>query len=321
QKLAHCTYKLKLADKAINYIERSLEFDINIKAHNYKMATCYFLLGQLDQAIIQMKELLNITDNLHNEKPYNLLLDLFLKAFKLGIYDSHTFYIFELFTKKLGIIYKDFLEKEININDIKDTEILFDLAKHTLAQKKYLTSSIFLKKILKVNKNHLFALQLLGKIYYNYSKTKEKGIKIFFLLEKKNKTDGEIDFYLGLNYYENGDYKHSLKLFKQSKEKNYSNYKLFEKLGECYLQLNKKQFAIKYFARAINMESNNPELHLKLGKLYLEKKEYQKAIKYFKKTTKLDKDNKEAHLHLSTTYKLILNHESENHYSKYLNLN
>ena len=54
QKLAHCTYKLKLADKAINYIERSLEFDINIKAHNYKMATCYFLLGQLDQAIIQM---------------------------------------------------------------------------------------------------------------------------------------------------------------------------------------------------------------------------------------------------------------------------
>ena len=319
-KLIELCYELGLSNKTLIYIDKALKSKVMVPNLTYKLAVSYFLVGQKSLSLEKLSDLLNLS-----EPPEGTIdqqcLSLFTQAFHQGIYDAHCFKILEILTNEMGLNFQSFLDKEIRLDEIRNPTVLLTLAKQFQELKKYRTSAQYLRQILSKNKSNIQALKELGKIYYTHSKSKEKGIDIFLYLAKKNKTDGEIDCYLGLYYYNQDSWPLAIQYLEKAIAKNHHSFKLFEALGESYFQMDDRPNAKQSFQSALEMKPQNPKLAMRLAKLYLELEDYHKAIKLLKQMSDQDNDNKEIHFLLSAAYKKVLEEESEKHYQKYMELN
>ncbi len=320
-KVADMAYRLGQYQKALHYFELAQKSDLSISHLAHKKSICYIQTDQKLEALKELADLLNETESQVYDDLPQALFDSYLKAYKLGIYDSYTFQVLEALADELQISYQSVIEKEIHPEDIENPDALILLAKHFLKKQNYQKGIEILKRVLEAHSKHPAALCELGKIYYTKDELKRKAIKFFLYLENKKKTDGEIDFYLGLYYFELKRWKKSAQLFEQALGKNYKPLNIYELLGNAYTRLNQSQQAKKYFHKVLQLEPNQVQVMIQLGRLYLNDKNYREAIQILRQALDIDQENKEGHLYLSSAYKLILENESEKHYSKYMDLN
>lgn len=320
EKIALFSYQLKKVEKALNYFEQCQEFEISIKHLKYKKALCYYITDNYEESVNQLLELLNENRNETKTNKFQMLYDLIKRTFSLSIYDDTTFYVLEDLCQKLELSYPKVIEEDFNTKYIHNNEVLILLAIQFRKLKKYKTALKFLKRILKNNSKHLLALMELGKIYIIHEHLKEKGIEIFLYLEKLKKTDGEIDFYLGMYYFEQDQLEQVITYYLSAINKNFKNDELYKNLGEIYSKKEDYTQAITYFELAAQMNKQNEGVKVSLSNAYIHEKEYEKAIKLLKEIITHNEKNKEAHLLLSSVYRLILEDKSKEHYSKYLDL-
>lgn len=320
EKAAQFSYLLKKSEKALKYFDQAQDLDITIKHIKYKKALCYYLLEQYEESLNQFYELLNETELKSDKSTFEKLYELIKRTFALGIYDSITFEVLEDICLKLNSSYSKAVETDFNTKYIHNNEVLILLAEQFSKLKKYKSSLKFLKKILKNNPKHFPALNELGKIYYKHKHLKDKAIEIFLYLEKLKKTDGEIDFYLGLYYLESDKLDRVIPYLLSAVNKNFKTFDVYKNLGDIYIKQKDFSQAITYYDFASNIDNNNNELNLSLSKAYLEDKQYDKAISLLKDIIANNDNNKEAHYLLSSAYRSILEDKSNEHYSKYLDL-
>ncbi len=320
-KVADMAYRLGQFQKALHYFDLAQKSDLSISHLAHKKSICYIQTDQKEEALKQLADLLNESEPQVYDNLSQGLFNSYLKAYKLGIYDSYTFQVLEILADELQISYQAVIEKEIHLKDIEDPDALILLAKHFLKKQNYQEGIGILKRVLEAHDKHPAALGELGKIYYTQEESKRRAIKFFLYLENKKKTDGEIDFYLGLYYFELKRWKKSARLFEQALGKGYKSLNIYEFLGNTYAQLKQFQQAKMYFLKALELKPNQVQNMVQLGRLYLNEKHYQEAITILRQALNIDQNNKEGHLYLSSAYKLILENESEKHYSRYMDLN
>ncbi len=320
-KAADIAYRLGQFQKALHYFDLAQKSGLSISHLAHKKSICYIQTDQKREALKQLAGLLNESEPQVYDNLSQGLFNSYLKAYKLGIYDSYTFQILESLADELQISYQTVIAKEIHPKDIEDPDTLILLAKHFLKKQNYQEGIEILKRVLEAHNKHPAALRELGKIYYTQEELKRRAIKFFLYLENKKKTDGEIDFYLGLYYFELKRWKKSARLFEQALGKDYKSLNVYEFLGNAYTQLNQFEQAKMYFQKALELKPNQVQNMVQLGRLYLNEKHYQEAITILRQALDIDQNNKEGHLYLSSAYKLILENESEKHYSKYMDLN
>ena len=327
--LINLSYQAFQLKKTLKYIleneQASQDSRLDLKNIDYKKAICQYFIQDKYVSLQALKTLIGVEEDPQNlpvntpKDPflYRELLREYLKAYRLGLYDIWTFKIFEDLSEKLSFSYEDFIDEDIEIEKIERWEVLLFIAKQLLKRKKYLQSQKYLKKVLEIKKDSIAAIRELSKIKYSQDPNNPKALQWFKELDIQKETDGQIDYYLGLEKKKAQDWPAAQLYMSRAERKGFQSPSLKKHLGEAYVQLKDYEKAKQCLTVALKENKNSIESCLLLGEVYMAQKDYQKAILIFKQVLNQEKDNKQAHLKLSKTYRTILESESEEHYWKY----
>ncbi len=320
KKVANLNYSLEYFENALYYFNLAEKQKVIIINITYRRAMISLFHGEKEKAIDYLMDILKHTHFPQTINPSNTLLILIVNAFKLGIFDPQTFKAIDILLNELKIPFKAFINKEIKPETINEPDSLLNLAKILIEKKKYQSGIQILKKLLNQNKKNYHALRELSKVYYFFQNKKDMAYNIFFLLDKKKKTDREIDFYLAMYYFDLRIWNKAIIFFEKAINKNFYHPELYNKLVDTYKELGDHQSAKYFIKQAILKDPENIQLKILLGMIYFNANENNKAIRQFKKIIEIDPENKLAHYYLSKIYKDVLHKESKEHYSKYLDL-
>jgi len=111
-------------------------------------------------------------------------------------------------------------------------------------------------------------------------------------------------FYIGENYYVNGEYKKAIEYFERCNEIDKS-YDCLNYIGCCYLGLKDYNTAINIFNLVIESCPNSARPVFNLGRAYLKLGDFNSALNSFHKAITINPNSEDAYYYLGVCYQKI----------------
>jgi len=224
-----------LYDKAITYLEQALRSKPKNKTYKAALADCYEKSGQLAAAMHTYKELADLeTDS----------------AAKASIYSRVGTMHLKLGESKEALHY---LEKAAAQHP-KNPDILYDLAAAYDALSKKTEAIDTLEKALKLNPEHLNALEFLGNLYFEHEK----------------------------------DYRTAIKYLTTTTQLDPKRFNARVRLGTCYFKLGNRIEGVRVWESVLKEDPRNTSALFGLGSFYAENGQYDEAVGIYHQLVKLN---------------------------------
>ena len=318
-RISNIFYDKRTYDRALYYYRVCIDNNVQIPNIEYRLAICYYFEGIHQKSAIILMHLFNYSNLKDLNITKKLLFELFFRTVKLSIHDENAYEILFDLASSLDPKYFGYISDYIDIDKITNTNILLKIAQHYISKEQLDKASLFLEKSISIDEFNYNAYKELSKLYFKNKQYKE-ALKMFFELDNKGKTDGEIDFLIANFFYNDNQFKRAIPYYENSLSKSYSNMNIYRCLGYCYEKIENWTQAIENYRRYLKYDMYNYSIMNLIGNVYQKSGDYDRAIAEFKKILRHDKNNKEAHLNLSQTYKLIISNESDKHLEEYMRL-
>ena len=250
-------------DVAYSYLKTAVEINPNyVEGHNH-LGVYYTRNKKYTEAINSFKKALQIDFvfvdahyNLANvyleRKEYAMALSHFKEVVRVSPGDHEAYYF-------MGVCC-------INDNNEKDAEAFFHESNRLKAD--YAPAAINLCKILIKKQDYAMAKNTL-----------------FFLL-KKDASQPEVNFLLGLIYKMQQKYPKAVHHFREVVLKDKDNAEAYNLLGECCLEMELDKQAESFFVMALKLDMSYINPFVNLGNLYYKQKRYTDAIPYLEEYLK-----------------------------------
>jgi len=286
---------------------KSLNKDIDLKDKitplYIKIGDKYFNEGNFDKAISYYQKAINndksvyekIKDKLfkayknygiklYKQKQYISALKYLKEAEKIKSEDIDIIYYLGNLYLKTGDLKKSlkYFEKYLSYKP-SDAEILKKMAIIYLESGNIVQAKKYAEKLLALNKSKDVANFIIGAYYYTYEKNPQKALSYLLKAENYGYKKGNLYYYIGRIYYDQGNYLRAITYLTEALSKGYKNEKVYYYRALSYLKLKDYRKAINDLSMVIKHNPNNGEAYFLRGKLYYEhgnyvKGEYKKAI-------------------------------------------
>ena len=178
----------------------------------------------------------------------------------------------------------------IGMNQDLKIDETFNLAVKNHIKNNLKEAQNFYNQVLKINPNHINALNNLGGLFKQLGETKtaksfyNKTVKI-----NPNFTDGHNN--LGIIYRELGDHQKAVSCYKKAIEINPNFVNAHYNLGIIYRELGDHQKAVSCYKKAIEINPTHINSYNNLGIVLEELGEYKKALSYYEKGIEINPNN------------------------------
>ncbi len=184
----------------------------------------------------------------------------------------------------------------------KDVEARVRLANLYIGENMNAEAKLELEQVLKINKNHIAALTLLGTVYETQGQDSKAVTYYKRSIAVAEKTEFQaLNIYLYEAYYRLGsiymkrkEYDKAIEVLKKDSQLNPMDSDLHNQLGRAYLKKGDSDTAIVEFSEALKYVPNFAEAHYGLGQAYEKKGDKAKAIEEYKNALKYKSDYEEA---------------------------
>lgn len=206
------------------------------------------------------------------------------------------FYLFYSFYPKNNI--KNLFSKEMNLANAKlkdiilgESDNLFISARAAYKNKKYGQAIGYCDKILKINRDDFFALEILANSYFEKKIYHNAILNYKKLINIGEGNQGRYNEQIGLSYYNKKEYKNSLRYFKKAIEIEPSNSQYITALGASLFELEKYKKALVHVEEAVKNEPNNARYLNNLGAILKCLKRTDEALIHVRKAVNIESDN------------------------------
>ena len=307
--IGYCHIKLGNYDKAIMYLEKSVNLKYDDYLSRYYLGNTYFLIQAYDKALEHLNESVKLKN------------DCFDSWFDLGILyqvideDILSYECFEA-ARNIALNYDD-IEKKLNcfikLTDSQNREYLNSLYLGICYVKleSYENASYHLLESIKINnkynsnENNYSAYYWIGYINYvngEYQDALKYLKKSIILNDNDYENNYSAYYWIGYINYVNGEYQDALKYLKKSiilNDNDYEeNYLILLCIGECYFKLGNHKKALFNFKKSLKLKDDEAETYKIIAELYMKMGKKDKYCSYInkhkkllKKTEKKDIDN------------------------------
>lgn len=184
----------------------------------------------------------------------------------------------------------------------KDVEARIRLANLYIGENMNTEAKLELEQVLKLNKNHIAGLTLLGTVYQTQGQDSKAVTYYKRAVAAAEKTEFKsLNIYLYEAYYRLGSiyikqksYDKAIEVLKKDSELNPMDSDLLYQLGLAYLKKGDADAAILEFSEALKFVPNFAEAYYGLGQAYEKKGDKTKAIEAYKNALKYKSDYEEA---------------------------
>ena len=187
------------------------------------------------------------------------------------------------------------------MNKAGDTEILFTKALAFAQAQEYEAALDLLIDILKLDSNHLQALQLIGGIS-NTLFNKNESISLLKKFIDISPFSSILFYELGSLYLALGNYSEAISNLSHATDLDPNSFEALHDLGAAYALSGNKAAALESFLKASKINGQSADLFYNLGRLYDDQFEYEAAIKAYRKSIELNSSFTEAWINLGIDY-------------------
>jgi len=211
--------------------------------------------------------------------------------------------------------------KFMNINKNLTIEEAFDLAVKNHQEGRFDFAHEFYNQVLKINPNHLFALNNIGLIF-NQLGENQKAKEYFEKAIQINVNYADAHNNLGVIFKELKENQKAKEYFEKAIQINVNYADAYNNLGTIFKELKENQKAKEYFEKAIQINVNYADAHNNLGVIFKELGEHQKAKDCFEKAIEINPNYADAHNNLGVIFKeLGENQKAKDCYENVIKLN
>jgi len=186
--------------------------------------------------------------------------------------------------------------------DPKNVEARIKLANLYIGENMNSEAKLELEQVLKINKNHIAALTLLGTVYESTGQDNQAVTYYKKAIAVAEKTEFKaLNIYLYEAYYRLGSiylkqkaYDKAIEVLKKDSSLNPMDSDLHYQLGQAYLKKGDADTAILEFSDALKYVPNYAEAYFGLGQAYEKKGDKPKAIEAYQNALKYKSDYEDA---------------------------
>ncbi len=168
-------------------------------------------------------------------------------------------------------------ELKINKNDVNFLNILGLIYFGT---RNFSESEKIFKKALSVDTNNISILNSLGRLYHEKRESKKAEEFLLKAYNIDNKSYEIINNLAGF-YREEGKYEDAINYYKKALDLNPNNPSIINNIAKTYFDLDNLLIAEKYCLKALSLNKNDGNIQKILSLIYLRKQNYREAWKYF----------------------------------------
>ncbi len=274
-------YKLNLYDKAITYLNKSLNIDLNFKKSIETLADVYFDKEQYEDAYLKYDKLINIEDNSIIENNPSIIKKYAICLYNIEKYEDAEKYL-QLVLKKLRVDYEVYYYLGISqIKNSKYEQALENLLTSTELKTNFVKGFLELGKLFTIMESYNEAVAIFEKASefqsYNKIKIEESALNCReywsqALIELKSYKKAEL----------------ILQTILEDSPVRISSLLVYAKLLS---ESGKIDEAIKRYKKAINIEPKSYEANFGLAEEYLQEKNYLKASQYYQNCFQIREDD------------------------------